>query len=51
MLKRLERSRDQGPAYTSKKGRIWISWSGEMYSFLIAFGRVSFSIDAKADKS
>lgn len=41
------RSTEQGPAYSSNKGWFFLSWSGDIYFFLVAVGRFSFSIDAK----
>jgi hypothetical protein len=44
------RSHEQGPAYTSSNGRVWISWGGNIYTFFAALGRFSFSIDAPEGK-
>jgi hypothetical protein len=40
------RGPEQGPAYTSSNGRVWVSWGGDIYAFMVALGRFSFSIDA-----
>jgi hypothetical protein len=43
----LTRSPEQGPAYKSDNGWVWISWGGDMFTFMISLGRFSFSIDTR----